>query len=656
MFTVTPPDIVIDERGTIRSRTYDDAYASIHGTLDEIEHVFIRGNGLHRRFACASSITVGETGLGTGLNFLHTWRTFDKHAHADARLHYVAAEQSPLDDDQLRVIHDAFPELRERGDRFRQALPPRIPGFHRVLLDDPRVTLTVLYGGALETLAELHATVDAWFLDGFAPDRNPDMWSPKLCEQIARLTREGGTLATYTAAGAVRRGLIDAGFDITKIEGHGRKRHMITGTRNAQPARAAGLESWFHIPSARHSISDRTAVIGAGLAGSAMASSLARRGMSVEVFDPNPPATGGSSQRAGILQPTWSVDDPVRDSWFWSATALAKISILMARGMDATQLQLNGVDHRAVTDTDLEKQHQRIEAITKRHAIDSHVRRVDERTTRFELGGCASPGHLCGAYLNHHNITLTRRSIDTVPLADHDITIVAAAAASRNFEGLATIPLRRSRGQTTHLRSEQLRNEFERSCSFGGYVTAAFDGIHTLGSTHSIDDDDAATELRAQDHRANLDRLIAAFPNALIENPEIATLEGATGIRCVTDDRMPILGPAIDHSRFMTQFADLARGRPAASYEPAPVIDSTWIITALGSRGIASSALGGELIASMILGEPLPVPISLLRRILPHRFAVRDLRRATPHPWTRNPLRGTRNPVSCPPRGRTNRP
>ena len=240
-----------DDNGQPLSRAYGDVYFSRASGLAETHHVFLDGNQLPRRFAALPAggrLCIGETGFGTGLNFLCAWRQFQALAPADARLHFVSVEKYPLRRDDLARALALWDELRPWSEQLLAQYHAIHPGFQRLLFDGGRVVLTLLVGDVLETLPELDARIDAWFLDGFSPAKNPEMWTEPLFAELARLAAPGATLATFTSAGFVRRGLIAAGFAMQRVKGFGQKREMLVGEFQGQPQGAA--KPWYARPPA----------------------------------------------------------------------------------------------------------------------------------------------------------------------------------------------------------------------------------------------------------------------------------------------------------------------------------------------------------------------------------------------------------------------
>ncbi|MCP4375390.1 MAG: tRNA (5-methylaminomethyl-2-thiouridine)(34)-methyltransferase MnmD, partial [bacterium] len=223
---------------------HGDIYFSADGGQQETEYVFLQGNRLVERWRTSQRFTIAETGFGTGLNFLVTAQAWLEQAPREARLHFISVESTPLKLADLKRAQGRWPQLEEVADELQQHYPPLCHGHHQRSLFAGRVELTLMLGDAIEMYADLDCAVDAWYLDGFAPGKNPDMWDQDLFRQVARLSHQTTTFATFTAAGAVRRGLETVGFETQRPRGFGRKRNMLTGTMARPPAIESG-QPWF---------------------------------------------------------------------------------------------------------------------------------------------------------------------------------------------------------------------------------------------------------------------------------------------------------------------------------------------------------------------------------------------------------------------------
>ena len=595
--------------GTLYSQQFDDVYASAAGTLAETRHVFLQGNELPERWRNSGRFTIIETGFGAGLNFLATWKAWREAAPGYARLHFVSVEKHPFARTDLAGIHARCPELRALAGELLGRYPPLLPGFHRLHLDHGRVTLTLLFGEAALMLSQLDASADAFYLDGFAPARNPQMWSEAVCAEIARLAAPGATVATYSVAGAVRQGLTRAGFAVEKREGFAGKREMLAGRF------AAGS-------SANESHTDKRAVvIGAGLAGSAIAQRLAERGWAVEIIERHPaPAQAASGNPAGLVRPVFSLDWNTL-SRFTSAAflyalrhnaALAELSGNLIQGT-------GGVLQLARDDNHFAKQ----QRILERFALPPELVQLIEARQATELAaapvagpGCwfpeavwMKPESICRANLDRASartrclfqsdadaLRRTEQEWEVVDssggvLARAPVVILANAHFAGRFSQTAKLPLRPVRGQVSLLPARagmRLRIAVCRD----GYITPALDGMHCLGS--SFNEGMLEESSRVEDHAANLRRLELMLPG-FGAGVEPDSLVGRVAFRAMSTDGLPVLGELLSEPGLFTCLA-------------------------LGSRGMTWAALAAEIVASRIDGDPMPVERDLLAALAVGRF------------------------------------
>jgi len=289
--------------GTPMSPRYGDVYHSADSGPGQARHVFVGGNALPGRWAARDSFTILETGFGLGVNFLATWETWRRDPARPRRLHFIAIEKHPFLRGDLAALLGAYPEWGELARELVDRWPPPLAGTHRRVFDAGGVALTVVFDDAASALARLEARADAIYLDGFAPSRNPDMWTGEVLRRVARLAAPGATCATWSTARAVRDGLAAAGFALEVRPGFGHKREMLVGRlepRGADAAQARGRAR-----GERHAI-----VVGAGLAGAAATHSLTSRGWRITLVDAAPrPAAGASSLHAGCFHPLVARDD-----------------------------------------------------------------------------------------------------------------------------------------------------------------------------------------------------------------------------------------------------------------------------------------------------------------------------------------------------------
>ncbi|MEG9540497.1 tRNA (5-methylaminomethyl-2-thiouridine)(34)-methyltransferase MnmD, partial [Pantoea piersonii] len=321
-----------NEQGTPVSRAFDDVYFSNDNGLEETRYVFLGGNDLPERFTrhTRDLFIVAESGFGTGLNFLTLWQAFDafQQAQPDAalqRLHFISFEKYPLTQADLAAAHQRWPELQPWASQLQREWPVALPGCQRLLFDGGRVTLDLWLGDInplIETFDDsLFRQVDAWFLDGFAPAKNPDMWTPQLFSAMAKLARPDATFATFTAAGFVRRGLQEAGFEVTRRKGFGHKREMLCGVLRQAPDLPA-VQPWYARPAAQE---NEAAIVGGGVASAVLALALLRRGWRVTLYCADEAAAlGASGNRQGALYPLLNQHDPALARFFPAAFSFAR--------------------------------------------------------------------------------------------------------------------------------------------------------------------------------------------------------------------------------------------------------------------------------------------------------------------------------------------
>ncbi len=217
-------------KGAPRSKEFDDVYFSAADGLAETRFVFLEKNNLPEAFSGQERFTIFETGFGTGLNFLAAWTLFQEHREGEQSLHFISVEKYPLSGQEiekyLQPFADEFPEHLQK---LIECYPERLSqGRHEIELGEA-VHLSLIIGDVNEVMMEVADQVDCWFLDGFKPSSNPEMWSEALFSNMARLSKTGASFATFTAAGFVKRGLRAAGFEVQKVRGFGTKRDMLIG-------------------------------------------------------------------------------------------------------------------------------------------------------------------------------------------------------------------------------------------------------------------------------------------------------------------------------------------------------------------------------------------------------------------------------------------
>ena len=641
--SLDPARLTFAPDGTPISEAYGDIYHSADGGPGQARHVFLQGNGLPDNWCDKPGFVILENGFGAGLNFLATWAAWHADPQRPQKLHYLASEMHPFQVADLARMHSQWPEFESLAEALRNAWPVLMPGFHRLEFAAGRVVLTLMLGDAESSLRKLRAGVDAFYLDGFDPNKNPRMWSPALLRRCAQLANPNATFATWCVAGQVRRALIEAGFAPEKRPGFGHKRQMLAGKINDRP----GLRPPAPLPTNKHAI-----VIGAGLAGCAIAAKLAARGWQVDVLDRHPePAGEASGNLAGIARPMLSRDDNLasrlnRACFLYLQPALQQLDRLgqpprrdlggilqIARDDEHEALQHAWLADHAYPETfvqflDQAEASQHLGSYSGAH-MGTHI---DTLTSRggwwFPQGGWINPPSLCKAWLHAGSNVSFRGSTEIAQMqrTDHgwrllDSTgesvaeaplVILATGAATPLAPAGSLPIKPVRGQVSHLPAGSIPQLAHAACH-EGYLTPALNGLHCLGASYVKQSN---AELRTSEHAENLRRLAGMLPGAEAAfDPE--QMRGRVGFRATTRDHLPLVGALPDLA------ADL---QPGVRFNTFPRQPGLFGLLGLGSRGLVWSALLAETLACQINGEPLPLESDQADAIDPARFALRAWR------------------------------
>ena len=661
-----------DEEGIPRNLNFDDGYFSRGNGLRESEAVYLASNRLPERFsglAQGAQFVVAETGFGTGLNFLLTWQLFLSAAPASARLRYISVEGYPLTNAQLRLTLQKWTSLALLADRLLQVYPPLLQGHHLLELDQ-RVELHLLFdevGAALESLhPKIHPLnwsspiekIDAWFLDGFAPAKNYEMWRPEVTRSIARLSKPGTSFATFTAAGQVRRQMQEWGFHVEKMPGYGSKREMLRGDfqgttlpdkQKINSRISKGHQVW-HVQATNENLAkERIAIVGAGIAGLCLAQQLNRLGRECDLYDADhSPATAASGNPQAAIFARISTDGGDLEDWVVSSLSYA------CRFYQPWWQQGIGQQCGAIQLPRNAEEEGRLRKLAGLQIPDNgFISWLDadalESVTGFKLAsaglwlpqcGWISPSALAANILSSGETQFFGgHSIQVTAADDHRWAINHAGADSaktytqvvvcsghQTIEGLESGlgPITPVSGQLEQVRATPQSNRLQTILCQRSYCTPAWNDLHCLGATYRLRE--ASLDVRAKDSEENLgflDRMPQLFDSA---RPQI--YESRVGVRATTSDYLPLCGPVPDMIRLQTEFAYLQKDAKRLVDKSCPTLPGLYVMRGFGSRGYTYAPLGAAHLANRICGYRSPLPDHLQRAIHPARFAIRDIIRS----------------------------
>lgn len=615
-----PPDLRWGADGAPRAAHFDDVYFSKDNGLAEAETVFLTGCGLPEAWRGAHTFAICELGFGTGLNVLAAWRAWKMARSPHAILHILSIEAFPLAREDAARALERFPEISTLSERLLAQWPVRAHAPQRLWFPADGFALTLFTGDAATVLSDLEGAFDAWFLDGFAPARNPEMWSPEVFRSIARLSKPGARAATFSVAGDVRRGLESAGFEVRKAPGFGAKRERLEArfTGAAEPRRSMFPYS--------ASCATPVAVIGAGIAGASCAHALARRGVEAVVIEADKPASGASGNPAGLVMPRLDRAGPLA-SFHLSAYlhAVAEYEALGVFDPCGVEVRPGRNDAEALADLMADPPlphdwfspapgggvlHVRAGVAHPAAAVEQMLRKAQVMTG------------VSAAALERVGDAWSVRGADGRELVQAESVVLANGAGLTRLECASFLPTELSYGQIEWGNGAAPPAALVRS----NYV-APYEGGVLFGATfdaYSGQDGDAAFQEDARPR--NLSALRNLAPE-IAASVDVASLKSRGGVRVTTPDRAPIAGLLPDAEAWLAQYAGLKHGRRVDLSATPPARGGIYVLGGLGARGLTWAPLLGERIACEICGEPRPVTRRALEALHPARFLLRALKR-----------------------------
>ena len=660
MFTIQHAKIHFNQENTPVSDKFDDVYFSNQDGLAETHYVFLEGNQLWERWVNyqEAHFVIAETGFGTGLNFFAVTTLFRefRQKHPDSplkRLYFISFEKYPLLLDALQQAHLAYPQFSHLAQHLQQHWLNSIQGCYRFHFDE--TTLDLWFGDVAENLPQLgdymNDKIDAWFLDGFAPSKNPDMWNEQLYQQMFRFTKPQGTFATFTAASAVRKGLENTGFNITKRKGFGKKRECLSGQKTYEKLTALSAP-WFHSQPANLNEQD-IAIIGGGIASLCAAISLLKRGAKITIYcEDEQTALNASGNKQGAFYPQLSDDNDRNIRFYIHAFAYGHQFLQWAiQHKIEFEHEFCGVALCAYSD----KAESKLSKIAELNLPSDLYQSLSQSELSEKVGlplpfgggfipqgAWLAPRQLVQhafAFLEKQGIQIkTSQKVTALSQTEngwqittaenktfcHEVVVLANGHKLTEFEQTQKLPLYPVRGQVSEIPTSENLLKLKTVLCYDGYLTPVDQAkaSHCIGASHVRDN--ATREFSLTEQQENQQKIQQNIPEDWTKEVDTSGNLARIGVRCSVRDLTPMMGAVPHFSAQQVQYQNLFNlRRRKQPIEQAENYSNLYLIGALGSRGLTSAPFLGETLASLIYGEPLPMSEDLIHNLMPNRSWVR---------------------------------
>ena len=660
MFTIQHAKIHFNQENTPVSDKFDDVYFSNQDGLAETHYVFLEGNQLWERWVNyqEAHFVIAETGFGTGLNFFAVTTLFRefRQKHPDSplkRLYFISFEKYPLLLYALQQAHLAYPQFSHLAQHLQQHWLNPIQGCYRFHFDE--TTLDLWFGDVAKNLPQLgdyiNGKIDAWFLDGFAPSKNPDMWNEQLYQQMFRFTKPQGTFATFTAASAVRKGLENAGFNITKRKGFGKKRECLSGQKTHEKLTALSAP-WFHSQSVNLKEQD-IAIIGGGIASLCTAISLVKRGAKITIYcEDEQTALNASGNKQGAFYPQLSDDNERNIRFYIHAFAYGHqflqwaiqqqiefehefCGVALCSYNDKTESKLNKI-------AELNLPSDLYQSLSQTELSEKVGLPLPFGGGFIPQGAWLAPRQLVQhafAFLEKQGVQIkTSQKVTALSQTEngwqittaenetfcHEVVVLANGHKLTEFEQTQKLPLYPVRGQVSQIPTSENLLKLKTVLCYDGYLTPVDQtkACHCIGASHVRDN--ATREFNLTEQQENQQKIQQNIPEEWTKEVDTSGNLARIGVRCSVRDLTPMMGAVPHFSAQQTQYQNLfnlrRRKQPIEQAENYP---NLYLIGALGSRGLTSAPFLGDTLASLIYGEPLPMSEDLIHNLMPNRSWVR---------------------------------
>lgn len=649
--------ITFQKNGSPFSNQFNDIYFDVESGYQQSEHVFIKGSKIKEQLLTTNdNITIGETGFGSGLNFILTLKLYielSQH-HKLPTLHFISTEKYPLTQAQLQKSLQCFPTLQQECQLLVSQYPENPSVMFECELLDGRITLTVYFDDATDALTQIalprknNGLVDTWYLDGFTPAKNPDMWTTALFSQLARLSKPQATLSTFTVAGFIRRGLEGVGFRLEKTLYLGCKNEILVGRYQQNMLNGRGYKLRPNITKPQH-----VSIIGGGIASACAAYMLTQNGIKVTLYcKDNHVANGASSNAIGAIFPLFhqQQDDIsvfyqtafeyatsfyqqlLNDGYHFSHSWCGLLDVsykesLMKRQQEFAQSEtwptdlIRSVDHNEAS---------AIANIPLKHGglympkagwiapkeLVNQLLLAARKTNRLRIETSTKIKDISQNANSSWQLHTSKGQVNA------SVVVYCGGAESTKMSYIKELPLTPVRGQVTSMKSNGAIKELNTVICHKGYLTPANNDIHCIGAT--FDKNSLETAVSKDDDMFNLHMLNTCLPDITCwDNNDIVGSKARS--RCMTPDHLPVVGAMPNIGDHVNCYQHLTKDKNWRFYEQTPVVKNLYLLTGLGARGLCTAPLLAKILTADLSGSPYPVNSEMLFNLAPNRFVIRDL-------------------------------
>jgi tRNA 5-methylaminomethyl-2-thiouridine biosynthesis bifunctional protein len=624
--------LTINEDGEVHSKVFSDIYWTKKNAYEEKKYVFVNSIQIEKLWNDKKFFCILELGFGAGINFLTTLRRWNKTKESNQSLNFISFEKFPISKSVLKEIYKEYPQIKFLGLRLLEEYTNLENGIHILEFREFNVQLTLIIGDIENEFFNFEKKVDVFYLDGFSPNKNSELWSQSIFEHLIFLSHKKSIFTTYSSAGLVKKNAVQAGFEISKKKGFGFKRDMLIGTPNSNFIES-NKNPFFKLEIFNKNRSKNIGIIGAGLAGLSIAKELNLLGYDVTIYESESEIMQkGSGNPAGIFNPSLSADrttaSTIELSGLWN----------LLRIIDQLKNRIV-YDNTGINITIEEKELNKFKKALQTYEIEHIFDQLNSNSFINNKTGWIDLKTFSDYLINNprNNIMLNTKITNIFyngfqwELIDQnkknyiiDSLIIANAQLCNTFEYTNWIPIREVRGQIIVIPKNFVKEDIEKAQVYkNGYLIPLKNHQYLIGTTY--DNYNISEEPREIDTL----RILNNFKNffSLKNDIEISKIYARAGIRATTPDHLPIVGPVPHLENFFEEFKDLkAIGKKNYNTDSlVKYLPNLYVFSGFGSKGLLLTGFLAKVLSNIIHSNTICIPDKLFHQLIVNRFLVKYL-------------------------------